>query len=273
MTGLLSGGDLYRCRECLLGFRWPRLSKYALDALYTLGSDTAWSAPTQSREDWNIARSWLEQYVTPPGRILDIGCFDGGFLEPLLPAFDCYGIEINASARARAEQKGIEILGSDFSALAGRFDCITAFDVIEHVEQPKAFLANCLSAVTPGGLVVISTGNLDSFTFRLMGSRYWYCAIAEHISFVSPAWFTGLAGPLNYRITRQTNIVHGRTTFLKKIWQTTSNLLYRGLPTIFHALRKLGLGRREATIYPELADYPPSWGSANDHFVILLEKL
>ena len=272
LGGVLAGGILYRCHQCSLGFRWPRLSKDALDNLYTQGSDTAWSASTQSRRDWYMAHSWLEQCLAPLSEILDIGCFDGGFLEPLLPTHHCYGVEINASARNRAQQKGIEIIGSDFSALTGRFDCVTAFDVIEHVEQPKSFLAACLAAVRPGGSVLISTGNLDALTFRLMGSRYWYCAIAEHISFVSPAWFSGLAGPLNYRITKQTHVAHGSTSFLSQIRHATFNLLYRVMPSAFHTLRKIRMGHKTASIYPELADYPPNWGSAQDHFVILLTK-
>jgi hypothetical protein len=32
------------------------------------------------------------------------------------------------------------------------------------------------------------------------------------------------------------------------------------------------MGGRNANVHPELADYPPGWGSARDHFMILLRK-
>lgn len=35
---------------------------------------------------------------------------------------------------------------------------------------------------------MVSTGNIDAWAFRLAGPLYWYCSIAEHVSFISPSW-------------------------------------------------------------------------------------
>ena len=258
LESLLSGGSLYRCGQCLLGFRWPLLDKDELDDLYAQGNEQTWTAPLHYRKDWRIARDWVEQTIPAQSRILDMGCFDGGFLEPLLGTYHCYGIEIHPSARKRAEQKGIDVIGSDFSSIEGNFECITAFDVIENVEQPKSFLNDCLSAVRPGGWILISTGNLDAFTFHLMGSRYWYCTIAEHISFVSPAWFARLTTVLNYRILRQIAFSHGDSTWSWRSTEIAKNLLYRFSTLGFRKLRAAGMGK--------------SWMSARDHFMILVQK-
>ncbi|MEX1032388.1 MAG: class I SAM-dependent methyltransferase [Cellvibrionaceae bacterium] len=268
----LSGGYLYRCTQCSLGFRWPRLSKEELDTLYVIGKEEAWTAAGDSRIDWRIARGWIEQNLSTESRVLDIGCFDGGFLEPLVGSYRCYGIEIHSAARNRAEQKGIEVIGNDFSAVSGNFDCITAFDVIEHVERPGSFLDDCLAAVRPRGWVLISSGNLDAFTFRLMGSRYWYCTIAEHISFVSPAWFLKLACVLDYQIVRRATFAHGNTSRSRYVKQLASNLMYRFGGSGFRILRKLGMGGKNVKTYPELADHPPSWMSAPDHFMVMMQK-
>ncbi len=268
----LPGGTLYRCRECSLGFRWPRLSKEQLDTLYTQGSEVNWPATVDSRRDWRIARDWIQKRVPNDSRILDVGCFDGGFLERLVSSHRCFGIEIHPAARHRAEQNGIDVIGSDFSAIAGTFDCITAFDVIEHVERPTSFLSDCLAAVKTDGWVVISTGNLDAFTFRLMASRYWYCTIAEHISFVSPTWFSGLAGTLDFRIIQQTTFAHSNTSQLGRIREAANNLLYRFGGPAFRTLRNLGMGGKDVSTNPELADHPPVWGSARDHFMVVLQK-
>ncbi|RME28515.1 MAG: methyltransferase domain-containing protein [Candidatus Zixiibacteriota bacterium] len=121
--------------------------------------------------------------------ILDIGCFDGGLLEPLVNRYGCHGIAIHEEAGKRAETKGIRIIGTDFEDVRGRtFDHITGHDVIEHVESPKAFLDLCLTSLNPGGMLLISTGNLDSRTFRLLGSRHWPCHFAEHPVFIGPSW-------------------------------------------------------------------------------------
>ncbi|ACL73184.1 2-polyprenyl-3-methyl-5-hydroxy-6-metoxy-1 4-benzoquinol methylase-like protein [Thioalkalivibrio sulfidiphilus HL-EbGr7] len=268
----LSGGALYRCRQCSLGFRWPRLGKDELDSMYEQGGELTWTALADSRQDWFAARGWLNQLLPTESRILDVGCFDGGFLEPLRGSYRCFGIEIHAAARDRAVKKGIDVIGTDFSAVAGTFDCVTAFDVIEHVERPKSFLRDCIAAVRPGGWVLISTGNLDAFTFRLMGSRYWYCSIAEHISFVSPAWFSGLADALGFQVVMQKNFSHSNSTMSRRIRQAVNNLLYRINPTGFRLLRKLGMGGKDVTKHPELADHPPGWESAHDHYMVLLKK-
>jgi SAM-dependent methyltransferase len=268
----LPGGGLYRCCQCSLGFRWPRLDKDQLDLLYKGGSEMAWATPADSRTDWRIAARWIAQGLRTGSRILDVGCFDGRFLESLLGSYHCSGIEIHPAARSRAEQKGIELIGSDFSKISGDFDCITAFDVIEHVERPKSFLEECLAAIPPGGWVLVSTGNLDAFSFRMMGSRYWYCTIAEHVSFVSPGWFSVLANMLDYRVVQQAAFSHGSRTPARCVRESANNFLYRALPSGFRTLRKLGMGGKVVTAHPELADHPPVWASARDHFMVLVQK-
>lgn len=268
----LNGGQLYRCRNCSLGFRWPQLSKRELDSLYEQGDKLAWSAPKNSRKDWRTARDWIRQSLPVNNRILDVGCFAGGFLEPLVESYSCFGIEINSSARRSAERKGIEIIGDDFAAIAGGFDCITAFDVIEHIKRPRAFLNDCLKAVNPGGWVIISTGNLDAFAFRLMGSRYWYCAIAEHVSFISPEWYARLDNQNDCRMLKQITFSHSNSSRSRQIRETLANLLYRIAPPVFRLLRKLGVGCKNPAAHPELADHPPGWMSARDHFMVLIQK-
>ncbi len=268
----LQGGYLFRCNYCALGFRRPWLGKDKFDSLYINGDELAWTASADSRDDWTIARDWIRREIPEGGRILDVGCFDGGFLEPLLPTYDCHGIEIHPAARSRAKMKGIELIGSDFSAIAGTFDCITAFDVIEHVEAPKSFLHNCLAAVRPGGCILLSTANFDSLTFRLMGSRYWYCTIPEHISFISPVWLAKLARQFDYQMLRQAEYSHAHTSKVGRIRQALSNFLCRVSPSTFRALRRLGFGRKRIGAHSELADHPPPWTSARDHFLALIQK-
>jgi len=268
----LPGGMLYRCRRCLLGFRWPRLVKGELDALYKEGDENTWSTSGDARTDWLTARDWIRQVLPEGSRILDVGCFDGGFLEPLSASYRCCGVEIHPKARDRAKQKGIEVIGSDFSEVNGDFDCVTAFDVIEHVAQPRSFLADCIAAIRPRGWVLISTGNLDAFTFRIMGARYWYCTIAEHISFVSPAWFKAITESDGNRILKQATFVHGSTSPVRRLREAANNSLYRTAPWGFRGLRKFGMGGKAVRAHPELADHPPGWGSAKDHFIVLVQK-
>lgn len=268
----LAGGALYHCAECWLGFRSPRLEKETLDYLYTQGDDKAWSASIDRRPDWRIAHKWLLKNMPSGATVLDIGCFDGGFLESLTQRYNCFGVEIHPGARNRASQKGIKLIGSDFLDLKGWFDCVVAFDVIEHMESPRRFLEVGFDCLKSRGCLVISTGNFDSFAFRFMGSRYWYCTIAEHISFVSPAWVRRQASAIGLEIEYMTFFSHEEQQFLRAARQTAANVLYRFFPELFAGLRRIGVGSLDVRRIPELAYHPPGWTSAKDHFLFVLRK-
>lgn len=268
----LAGGGLYQCTKCGLGFRSPRLSKDALDYLYAQGSDKAWTDSIDRRPDWRIAHDWLLANIHTGAAVLDIGCFDGAFLESLAQNYRCFGIEIHPEARHRAAQRGVEIVGRDFFDLEGQFDCIVAFDVIEHVESPRRFLEFGVDHLKSGGRLLVSTGNFDSFTFRFMGSRYWYCSIAEHISFISPAWVRRQVPALGVKIEGMTFFSHANFRFRQSAKQVAANVLYRFCPRLFASLRRMGMGRIDVRRFPESIDYPPGWMSAKDHFLFVLRK-
>jgi 2-polyprenyl-3-methyl-5-hydroxy-6-metoxy-1,4-benzoquinol methylase len=267
----LPGGFLWRCNKCKLGFRHPQISKEQLDLLYEHGNDWNWSAPPTKRNDWNIAQGWVSEFIKPGSKVLDVGCYDGEFLTPFLAQHDCYGIEIHPVARERAGKKGIKIFANDFSDLEGEFDLITAFDVLEHMQSPAAFMEKAAKSIRHGGMLIISTGNLDSKSFQFMASRYWYCTIAEHISFISPFWVSKSIGS-NYKVIRQDNFSHSTTSTKIKGVQTTLNILYRTLPSVFRLLRRFGMGGIDAKAHPRLAEHPPSWISSRDHFIVLLQR-
>ena len=268
----LKGGDLYRCPKCHLGFRWPRLTKEELDRLYAEGKEDTWSQGADSRRDWQLARDYLIRILPEGASVLDVGCFDGGFLAPLSKRFKCHGIEIHPGARKRAEEKGISIIGADFSEASGTFDCITAFDVIEHVESPRRFLDKMLDHVAPRGRLLISTGNMDCWSWRLMGSRYLYCTFAEHIAFISPKWARFHAKLYGLEIEHIAFFAHADYEWHQFLRGAALNLVYRVLPGVMRYLRKKGFGGHDAARFPELADYPPPWPGAKDHFLVVFRK-
>jgi SAM-dependent methyltransferase len=70
-------------------------------------------------------------------------------------------------------------LNQDFPAeFFGRFDGITATEIVEHLENPRHFLRQCFSALKPGGSLILTTPNVDSALSRAMlirfGAFYWF---------------------------------------------------------------------------------------------------
>ncbi len=275
MGKILDGGDLWNCPSCRLFYRWPTIEKSTLDELYSSGSNYTWVSSFDDRPDWKIAKNWLESLHPAPTRILDVGCFDGAFLSELSSAVDRYGIEVHPAAKIRAEKSGINIIGSDFEDLPSnlnQMDCIFAFDVLEHIRCPADFIAKAISMVEPGGRLIISTGNVSSPSFRLMRGGYWYCTIAEHISFLGPEWCVEIAEKLGLVIERKEFFSHVEASLRQRWVEFFKNFVYRISPRLFSKLRKLGLGKMDVSDHESLALHPPGWMSAKDHFIVQFRR-
>lgn len=117
--------------------------------------------------------------------LLDIGCGGGLLAEPMrrlgfeVTAIDAGAANI-AAAAAHADAAGLAInyrcstAESLLAEAAGPFDVILNMEVIEHVTDPRGFLASCVSLLAPGGLMVLATLNrtLKALALAKLGAEY-----------------------------------------------------------------------------------------------------
>jgi 2-polyprenyl-6-hydroxyphenyl methylase / 3-demethylubiquinone-9 3-methyltransferase len=116
-------------------------------------------------------------------RLLDIGC-GGGLLSEPMARLGAQVVGADAAARnipvarLHAEQMGLEIdyrhTTAEALARAGEsFDVLLNMEVVEHVPDPRAYLAACRSLLRPGGLMVCSTINRNpkSFLLAIVGAE------------------------------------------------------------------------------------------------------
>ena len=102
---------------------------------------------------------------------LDVGCGAGLLAEPLarlgaqVTAIDA-APELIEVARAHAAGQGlaIEYRAAAVEAIEGQFDLITSLEVIEHVADPRAFIAALARRLAPGGLLILSTPNATGWS-------------------------------------------------------------------------------------------------------------
>jgi SAM-dependent methyltransferase len=126
---------------------------------------------------------------------LDFGCGAGGFLKYLRELgslagrpLELTGHDVGSYADQLARVDGFRIL--DLAAIArepdARYDVITMIEVIEHLPAPSEQLALVSRLLKPGGLLLLTTGNLDCPVARRQGIYYGYCAPEIHVSLFSP---------------------------------------------------------------------------------------
>jgi len=269
----LKGGCLYHCKYCSLEFRWPQPSKDSLNHLYESGNDIAWQYVPKQRRDWTFAKE-LIQVTSGCSSVLDVGCFDGSFLTFIGQKYDRYGVEIHPVAFSRAEAAGITMVARDLEDINANhsFDCIVSMDVAEHVADPLTFLKSLAAITKPGGMIILSTGNTEAWSWRIAGSRYWYCHIAEHISFINPTWCNYAAQHLELGVKQISTFSHSDASLLKRARDVVINLTYLSVPALGRLLRKRGIGGINVRQHPSLADVPPGWMSASDHLLVVFQK-
>ena len=111
-------------------------------------------------------------------RLLDVGCATGFFMEAAAgEGFDVRGVEFSTIAIGLARPDIRQrIVHGDVNALRTQesepFDVVTAFDIIEHVQNPADFLRDIHEILRPGGLLVLSSPDTGHFLRYVMRSKW-----------------------------------------------------------------------------------------------------
>lgn len=130
-------------------------------------------------------------YIKPLYNILDIGCGPGHLINKFLRFNDVrltgFDITSNTLEILSGIYSEVSFNQVDFSVpqmLEEKFDVITAVEVLEHIPHDKkaVFLKNCSDALSPGGILILTTPNKDRMF--LMPKPYRVTQPVE--DFVSP---------------------------------------------------------------------------------------
>lgn len=262
LTPALPGGSLWHCHGCGFAFRHPLLQEGQYEDLYRTGDLGVWDA-NRSREDFRLIREHLLGIGLGSMDVLDVGCYTGDLLASLPKHIRGFGVEANRQAAQIAAGRGVVVVADTISSLAEgseKYDAIVACDVIEHVADPLSFMQVLRERMRPGGRLLITTGNFDSWLWRLMGAGYWYCSFPEHISFIGRKWVQSVASSVGMRPLEITTFNY-RGGFGGPL-RLAMLAIYGASPTLYGGLRRL-LRRQRAIV-------PPGIGASRDHMLCVL---
>ena len=92
-------------------------------------------------------------------RILDVGCGTGANLLLLSKYGDAEGVDVSEDALAFCRERGLDKVrlgaGEELPYKDGTFDLVTAFDVVEHMDDDLAGVKEMRRVLRPGGRVLL----------------------------------------------------------------------------------------------------------------------
>jgi 2-polyprenyl-3-methyl-5-hydroxy-6-metoxy-1,4-benzoquinol methylase len=144
----------------------------------------------------------LERYVLP-GRVLDVGCHIGLFLEVAQSSgWDAWGVEPSRWAADRAHASGLHVIHGALTEAdlpCESFDAVTMWDVIEHLNDPLGALRHCRELLKPGGIVAVCTMDVEALFPRLAGRRWpWYMQM--HLIYFSRRTLAAMLDAAGYEV-------------------------------------------------------------------------
>ncbi len=182
--------DVYRCAECTLRFRHPLPTPEELTAMYederyheSAYFENARTGYDERAPEVRIYRRALRDLAemhtgsatantTQAGRLLDVGCATGVFLDLARGAgWQVRGVEFSTRHAAYAREAfGLDVWEGDFldaPFAPASFDAITMWDFLEHVMDPHAVVAKARELLAPGGVLLVFTIDTSSLFNRI----------------------------------------------------------------------------------------------------------
>lgn len=136
-------------------------------------------------------------------KLIDIGCGTGWFLKTAISnGINCEGLEYSKHlADYTSKNLGISIY-KNLSEIpkASKYDFITMFDLIEHLENPFEYLTILKKHLVPDGKLLIFTPNFDSFAINYTKENSNLITPFEHLIYFNQKSITKLSKMLNMKI-------------------------------------------------------------------------
>ncbi|MFI6762313.1 methyltransferase domain-containing protein [Micromonospora sp. NPDC050417] len=206
-------GLLRTCLAC--GFAWTAAAMAPSPELYDEsyfdgGGYEEYFLPAPRRYEASRRLRWLLSLVRPTS-LIEAGPAGGFFVEAARRAgIAASGIDISESAaRYARDQLGVPVRQGRFeTAVPERaVQAVCAFHVLEHVDEPRAFLDAARTALVPGGWLVLEVPNVASPAARRLGPAWPGLQPEYHRWHFTPESLTRLVTSAGFRVLRQDTTV------------------------------------------------------------------
>lgn len=151
------------CENCGFGFGFPFVG--GDDAFYQIVHEQAGYPKNRWEYDLTINKFFKYKF---PKKVLDIGAGEGFFLDKLYNS-EKYAMEGSDTTRIILRKKGIHVYPDTEELVAenhGSFDCVTMFQVLEHIAEFEDIFSLTNQLLQLNGLFIISVPDCDSMILQ-----------------------------------------------------------------------------------------------------------
>lgn len=201
--------SVVRCSNCRLFSTLPIPTKKELEVFYkSFSFNDGFSFEKRLRYDARRSLKNLDSLGYNSGSLLDIGCGAGFFMdEARKKGWETTGVD-TAKIPVDYAVKKLKLNAVQKNILAykttRKFDVISLQQVIEHLPDPYPVLSNMQKLLARNGIVCISTPNIDSWLYRVLGKRFNYFIPPEHLVYYSPSTLSAVLKKAGFRVKKTT---------------------------------------------------------------------
>jgi 2-polyprenyl-3-methyl-5-hydroxy-6-metoxy-1,4-benzoquinol methylase len=164
---------------------------------------------TTPRTVLSVAHRWLTMIpMGPPGKVLDVGCGCGVFLNLLKRlGWQTYGTDISPAALAICQTNGHQVCpAAEVLQRLDRnsFDWIILDNVLEHIAEPWVVLKQLNQLLRTGGRLTVCVPNFGGKDAPLFGGFWEMLDPPRHYFHYSAAGLTTLLQRCGFEITKTT---------------------------------------------------------------------
>lgn len=179
--------NFFFCKKCSFVFSNPYIPEEYIVKFYSELDDKEYSSEADGRsKNFRLIIKRLKKIEKPGNNLLDIGAASGIFLNiAYKEGYNISGVEPSDFLVKEAKKLyGINLFKgtiNDFKT-SENFSVITLLDILEHLVNPDKFISKIKDLIKQNGILVIVTPDINSFTAKIFGKRWWHYRIA-HINF------------------------------------------------------------------------------------------
>lgn len=245
------GYDFFRCLDCghvaiQLGISDADLVRLYETEFFTNGSYVDYLGDRAILKK-NFARFLNRLHVhAVGGRLLDIGCAYGFFLDLARDRWEVEGVDVAGPPTTFAkEQLRLNVRCGEFMTMplaANHYDVVTMWDTIEHLRHPAAYLAKVSAILKPNGVLALTTGDVRSLAARIQGKGWRLYDPPFHIHYFSHRTLSRLLARYGFEVLEITYAGFSRSlnTILHRVFAYQKPPLLR---LVYRAAQQLRVTR------------------------------